>query len=92
MLEENEAQAAKVPSESDIQAQMFISDMLSQAPLLICNANADPLDYVIFQVNEQHKFHKEVERNRARGCNLCHRSPRANTLSIHTLMSLIMSE
>lgn len=76
MLEENEAQA----SESDLQAQMLISHMLSQAPLLICNAKADPLAYVIFQVDEEHKFHKEVERNRARGSNLCHRSPRANTL------------
>jgi len=80
MLEENEAQTAKVPSESDIQAQMFITLMLSQVPLLIGNAKADPLDYVTFQVNEEHKFHKEVERNRARGTNLRHRSPRANTL------------
>ena len=61
MLEENEAQAAKVPSQSDIQTQMFISDMLSQVPLLICNVKADPPDYALFQVNEEHKFHKEVE-------------------------------
>ena len=93
MLEENEAQAAKVPSESDIQTQMFISDMLSQVPLLICNVKADPPDYATMHsfksmrnTNSTRKLKKRSKRKQPLS-----QSPRANTLSIHTLMSLIKS-